>query len=59
MIYEKGEENMRNLMEWYSSNKGNRNEASTRFHIIDRLFNECLGWEPDDIDIEERIVGEG
>lgn len=28
------------------------NEASTRFHFIDRLLTECLGWEKPFIDVE-------
>ena len=35
---------------------GNRNEAETRFHLIDRLVVECLGWLPSDMHLE-RAVG--
>ncbi|MBL0886204.1 ATP-binding protein [Myceligenerans indicum] len=34
-----------------------RNEAKTRFDLIDRLLTEVLGWERPWIDVEERIVG--
>lgn len=30
-----------------------RNEANTRFQLIDRLFIQCLGWSHVDVDLEE------
>lgn len=59
MVYEEGEKNMLALLEWYGINKGARNEAATRFQIIDRLFRDCLGWEADNIHVEERMVDGG
>src|SRR5271166_6514828 len=36
------------------------NEANTRFHIIDRLLIECLGWpkDPDNFVVEKHADGE-
>ena len=33
------------LVAWYDSNPGDRNEATTRMQLVDRLFFECLGWD--------------
>ncbi|MET0183179.1 MAG: hypothetical protein ABW199_09860 [Caulobacterales bacterium] len=30
------------------------NEAQNRFHFVDRLLSECLGWEKPDIEVENR-----
>lgn len=58
--FSEGEKNLHELLHWHSANVGehNRNEATTRFQLIDRLFLECLGWERDDILTEERINGQ-
>ncbi len=32
---------------------GDMNEAQTRFHIIDQILIECLGWNKDDIEVEK------
>lgn len=46
------------ISEWFDINKDNdRNEASTRFHLIDRIFFEALGWEKDDCIPEESHEG--
>ena len=37
---------------------GNRNEATTRSQLIDRLFFECLGWSSEDMILEESQDGE-
>lgn len=34
-----------------------RNEATTRLHLIDRLFFECLGWEKSECSLEESVEG--
>ncbi|MDH5543070.1 MAG: ATP-binding protein [Nitrospinota bacterium] len=56
MDYETGKINLIKLGSDYSAS--NRNEASTRFHLIDRLFCECLGWEREDCSLEESYAGE-
>jgi hypothetical protein len=37
---------------------GERNEATTRLQIIDRLFFDCLGWSRDDVTCEESYGGQ-
>jgi len=53
--YERCRENLEGLLAWYSSevNEYNRNEATTRLHLIDRLLFECLGWKREDCIAEE------
>lgn len=56
--YESCRENLRQLGEWYKSKEGDRNEATTRVHLIDSLFFQCLGWEREDCNSEESHGGE-
>ncbi|WP_020532035.1 hypothetical protein [Flexithrix dorotheae] len=59
MNYEKNRENLKNLIEWNKSYQDkDRNEATTRFHLIDRILLECLGWEKSDISTEENYNGQ-
>jgi GTPase SAR1 family protein len=51
--YEIARKNLEDLVEWYKTKEGGRNEASTRFHIIDELFFKCLGWSKDEMIPEE------
>lgn len=51
--FERARANLESLIEWYSSLQGNRNEATTRLHLIDTIFFECLGWSKDDVILEE------
>lgn len=53
--YERCRETLEGLLAWYSSkvNESNRNEATTRLHLIDRLLFECLGWKQEDCIPEE------
>lgn len=59
MEYEDGKKNLGNLIIWADQNtdKRSRNEATTRLHLIDRLFFECLGWQHEDCTAEERVNG--
>ncbi|HSH67582.1 MAG TPA: hypothetical protein VLB84_17710, partial [Bacteroidia bacterium] len=58
MNYETGRENLVKLINWYNENSvKNRNEANTRFHIIDRLIFECLGWDKNTFTSEESQGG--
>jgi hypothetical protein len=50
--YETGYRNLEALLEWYEPRKSNRNESTTRLHLINRLFLECLGWP------FEQVIGE-
>jgi hypothetical protein len=38
---------------WYDGNAGNRNEATTRLHLIDRILFDCLGWDRTDVISED------
>lgn len=51
--YEAARTNLENLVDWYASRVGSRNEATTRLQLIDRLLFECLGWAKDDAICEE------
>ena len=35
----------------------NRNEATTRLHLVDRLFFECLGWDKLECEVEQPTDG--
>jgi len=58
--FTEAEANLRELVEWYSDSVGeqNRNEATTRLHLIDRLLFACLGWDYEDCVAEERLGGQ-
>ena len=43
--YEKGFSKLMELEAWYRAHPGDRNEATTRLHLVNRLFFECLGWD--------------
>ena len=47
------------LVEWYSTHVDDiqRNEATTRLHLIDRLFIHCLAWAEEDVIPEESHEG--
>jgi len=51
--YEAGRGALERLAEWYSERQGDRNEATTRFAMIDRLLFECLAWSKDSAALEE------
>lgn len=51
--YEAGRKNLQALAEWYADRAGDRNEATTRLHLIDRLVFDCLGWSREDVRAEE------
>ena len=42
--YEISRARLEKLIEWYTPRVDQRNEATTRLHLIDILFFECLGW---------------
>ncbi len=48
---------MQTLSTWYSANESNRNEATTRHHLIDVLIHECLRWPREDVAAEESVDG--
>jgi hypothetical protein len=51
--YEQGLEKLQLLAAWHSTNSGDRNEADTRFMLIDSLFFDCLGWSREDVSMEK------
>ena len=56
-LYEQCRINLEQLSSWYAGHSGERNEATTRVQLIDRLFFECLGWSRDDMTAEEHHGG--
>jgi hypothetical protein len=57
--YTRCRSNLEALVAWYSEHEGKRNEATTRLHLIDTLFFECLGWSrTDDVYLEEPLGSE-
>ncbi len=56
--YETGRAKLEKLIEWYAPRVEQRNEATTRFHLIDTLFFECLGWFKEDTIFEDSHEGE-
>lgn len=50
-------ESIGELQEYYERNKEDRNEATTRLQLIDRLLFDCLGWRRADCETEEREAG--
>jgi GTPase SAR1 family protein len=57
-VYEQCRANLEQLSEWYLGNIENRNEATTRLHLIDTLFLDCLAWTRPDIVAEESQSGQ-
>ena len=55
--YETSRQKLTELAQYYKENSGSRNEATTRLHLIDRLFFECLAWSRDDCIAEESHEG--
>lgn len=51
--YNEGRIKLEELVAWYSTRQAERNEATTRLQLVDRLFFECLGWSKDDVIPEE------
>lgn len=43
--YEECRSRIEKLTAWYGAHLGDRNEATTRLQLVDRLFFECLGWD--------------
>ena len=51
--YDESRESLVKLASWFEQNHANRNEATTRLQLIDRLFFDCLGWTRDEVVLEE------
>lgn len=57
---EDGHKNLHKLIKDIGKVAVDWNEADTRFHVIDRLLIECLGWSnrPDQFKLEAHAEGE-
>lgn len=55
--YEEGVAALERLIEWVAANPSERgrNEASTRFHLIDQVVSAVLGWAPEDVRVERHL----
>jgi hypothetical protein len=51
--YEQGLQKIELLGAWYAQNAGDRNEATTRFTLVDMIFLDCLGWSREDVVLEK------
>ncbi len=60
MDYENAESNLETLILWSKENNFllTRNEATTRFHLIDSLLRDCLGWSTNQIFLETNFNGD-
>lgn len=56
--YEISRANLEKLAKYFSTEAPDRNEDTTRFHLVDQLLLECLGWERADIITEPSHEGE-
>lgn len=57
-FYEQCRSNLEKLVLWYQDHVADRNEATTRLHLIDHLFMRCLAWTADDVIAEESHDGQ-
>jgi hypothetical protein len=58
--YEEGRDNLEALVTTWATkppSPGERNEATTRLQLIDRLIFECLGWDREDCEAEQAQAG--
>lgn len=51
--YESSKLHLEEMKSWFSKERPNMNEATTRLMMIDKLFFECLGWDKGDVILEE------
>lgn len=57
--YDDGRRGIDELATWWTSNDGgDRNEATTRLHLIDELLRSVLGWPKEQTRAEVRFEGE-
>jgi GTPase SAR1 family protein len=56
--YDECRSNLEALLHWYQNQVSDRNEATTRLQLVDRLLFECLGWPRDDATLEQPYGGE-
>jgi hypothetical protein len=55
--FEEGAQALEDLKEWAADNEQElgRNEAQTRFDLIDRLFLDCLAWPRENVRVERHL----
>jgi hypothetical protein len=51
-------QNLEQLIIWNKDIEKNRNEDTTRFHLIDSILTECLSWDKSSIVTEPAHNGE-
>ena len=51
--YEQGRKKLQELSDWFKGNHAQRNEATTRLTMVDKIFFDCLGWSKDDVILED------
>lgn len=56
--YEAGLEEIEKLRTWYGQNEADRNEATTRAHLIDVLIYDVLAWDRHSVTLEDHHGGE-
>lgn len=57
--YEFAHGKMTDLVSWYADRSADRNEATTRLHLIDTFFFDCLNWSRRaDVTVEDAYNGE-
>ena len=49
---DEGWNKLNRIIEQFPPNSVHWNEAQNRFHFVDRLLKECLGWQHSDMDVE-------
>ncbi|HEX7878463.1 MAG TPA: hypothetical protein VF720_03585, partial [Candidatus Eisenbacteria bacterium] len=55
MTYETGLDAITELVRWASEHVAERNEATTRLHLIDTLLLKCLGWPMHMVEAEKHF----
>lgn len=55
--YEAARDALEELAREFGADLGDRNEAQTRFEIINRIVEDGLGWERDEVEVEHRDNG--
>lgn len=59
LTLDNAEKNLEKIIKSYNDINKIRNEAETRFHLIDELIEKCFGWDKSQIKVEtyEKIMG--
>lgn len=57
-LYE-AESNLRNIVNNYNDLNRIKNEAETRFHLIDEIIEKCFGWDKSQITVERYMKNNG